>query len=49
MLPKTKLSNTQENPIFVYYDRDSKLQIMELNKEIQKEYIQNITTKNNTR
>lgn len=49
MLPKTKLSNTQENPIFVYYDRDSKLQIMELNKEIQNEYIQNITTKNNTR
>ena len=49
MIPKTKLSNACERGIFVYYDRESKLQLMDFSEELKNEYIENMTIKANTR
>ena len=49
MIPKTKLSNACERGIFIYYDRESKLQLMDFSEELKNEYIENMTIKANTR
>ena len=49
MIPKTKLSNACERGILVYYDRESKLQLMDFSEELKNEYIENMTIKANTR
>lgn len=49
MIPKTKLSNACERGIFVYYDRESKLQLMDFSEELKNEYTENMTIKANTR
>lgn len=49
MIPKTKLSDACERGIFVYHDKDGKLQLIDFNEELKQEYIENITIKTNTR
>ena len=49
VLPKTKLSNAQENSIFVYYNADGKFEMIELNNQLQQDYTINQSIKNNSR
>jgi len=49
VLPKTKLSNAQEHSIFVYYNEEEKLEMIELNYQIQQDYNIRQSIKNNKR
>ena len=49
ILPKTKLSNAQENPIFVYYNAEGKFEMIELTNQLQQDYNINQSIKSNSR
>lgn len=49
ILHKTKLSNAQENTIFIYYNEQDNLEIIEINEQLQQQYIENQSIKNNVK